>query len=329
MNVDVTIQERFAMQAIRVHRFGGLESLVAEEVPQPWPGHGEVLVRVRAAGVGPWDAWIRSGRSVVAQPLPLTLGSDVAGTVESVGAGVAQFSPGEAVFGATSDRFTGGYAEFVAASATKLAKMPQRLSFVEAASLPVVACTAWQMVFEHGAIDATKRVLVHGAAGNVGAYAVQMARRVAREVVATAPSAEMAYVQALGAHRVIDAQNARFDEALTDVDVVIDTVGGDTQDRSFSVLKPGGVLVSAVSVPDQRKAASLDVRALFFLVEVSSRRLDEIAALVDAGELRTRVGEVLPLAQARLAHEMLDGKPHKRGKIVLAVDPSAAAARPS
>jgi NADPH:quinone reductase-like Zn-dependent oxidoreductase len=287
------------MQAIRVHQFGGIEALVAEDVPRPVPGNDEVLLRVKAAGVGPWDAWIRSGRSVLPQPLPLTLGSDVAGIVEGVGPGVERFKAGDAVFGATNARFIGGYAEYAVVSAAMLARMPRHLGFVEAASIPVVACTAWQMVFEYGAVDATKRVLVHGAGGNVGAYAMQLARRIAREV--------------------IDARTIPLDD-LTGIDVVLDLVGGDAQDRSFAVLKPGGVLVSAVSTPDQEKAARHGVRALFFLVEVSSRRLEDIAALIEAGELRTQVGEVLSLAQARLAHEMLAGKPHKRGKIVLTVD---------
>ena len=308
------------MQAIRVHRFGDLDALVTEDVPRPSPGDGEVLLRVKAAGVGPWDAWIRAGRSVLPQPLPLTLGSDVSGLVEQVGAGVSQFRVGDPVFGATNARFTGGYAEYAVASAAMLAKMPPRMGFIEAASVPVVACTAWQMVFEYGAVDATKRVLVHGAAGNVGAYAVQLARRVAREVVATASSTDASYVQTLGAHRVVDARTSEFEKAFTDVDVVLDMIGGDAQDRSFAVLKPGGVLVSAVATPDQEKAARHGVRALFFLVEVASRRLEQIAALIEAGELTTSVGDVLPLSAARLAHEMLAGKPHKRGKIVLRVD---------
>jgi NADPH:quinone reductase-like Zn-dependent oxidoreductase len=310
------------MQAIRVHHFGDLDSLVVEDVPRPAPGEGEVLLQVKAAGVGPWDALVRSGRSVLPQPLPLTPGSDVSGLVEQVGAGVSQFHAGEAVFGATNARFTGGYAEYAVAAATKLAKIPPRLGFIEAASVPVVACTAWQMVFEQGAVDTTKRVLVHGAAGNVGAYAVQLARRVACEVIATAFSDDLAYVRALGADRVIDVNTSRFEELLTDVDVVLDTIGGETQDRSFAVLKPGGVLVSAVASPDQQKAARHGVKALFFLVDVSSQRLEELAALIEAGELATSIGEVLSLADARIAHEMLAGRPHKRGKIVLRVGES-------
>ena len=202
------------MQAIRVHHFRGLDSLVAEDVPRPAPGDGKVLLRVKAAGVGPWDAWIKSGRSVLPQPLPLTVGSDVAGLVEYLGAGVPQFRAGDAVFGATNVRFTGRYAEYAVASATTLAKMSQRMGFMEAASVPVVACTAWQMVFEYGAVDATKRVLVNGAAGNVGAYAVQLAKRAVHDLVATAFSEDVAYVQTLGADRVIDVQKLRFGRHL-------------------------------------------------------------------------------------------------------------------
>jgi NADPH:quinone reductase-like Zn-dependent oxidoreductase len=176
------------------------------------------------------------------------------------------------------------------------------------------------MVFEYGAVDATKRILVHGAAGNVGAYAVQLAKRVARETIATTLSAHVGYVRTLGADRVIDLQQSRFEEVVTDVDVVLGTIGGDMQDRSFAVLKPGGVFVSAVSTPDQQKAADHGVRALFFLVEVSSRRLERIAALIEAGELTTSVGDVLPLVEARIAHEMLAGRAHKHGKIVLRVE---------
>jgi NADPH:quinone reductase-like Zn-dependent oxidoreductase len=141
-------------------------------------------------------------------------------------------------------------------------------------------------------------------------------------VVATAFLDDVAYVQTLGADRVVDVRKSRFDEVVSDVDVVLDTIGGDTQDRSFAVLKPGGVLVSAVAAPDQEKAARHGVRALFFLVEVSSLRLEQLAALIEAGELTTSVGDVLPLSDARIAHEMLAGRPHKRGKIVLTVDAS-------
>jgi NADPH:quinone reductase-like Zn-dependent oxidoreductase len=312
------------MQAVRVHQFGGLESLRWESVPRPQPGPAEVLLQVKAAGVGPWDAWIRAGQSVLPQPLPLTPGSDVSGVVLALGQGVSQLRIGDAVFGVTNPRFTGGYAEYAIASAMMLARKPAALSFVEAASVPVVACTAWEMVFDHAAMDATKRVLIHGAAGNVGAYAVQMAKRVAREVIATALGGDIEYVRSLGADHVIDAETTRFDEVVTDVDVVLDTVGGSTQDRSFAVLKPGGVLVSSVSRPDPQKAAARSVRGVFFVVGVSASRLEQIGRLFEARELTATVGEVLPLADFRIAHEMLGGQPHKRGKIVLTVNTSEA-----
>ena len=308
------------MRAVRVHQFGGLEAIVVEEVPRPAPARGQVLVRVKAAGVGPWDAWVRAGKSAVPQPLPLVLGSDVAGTVEEVGPGAFGFHPGDEVFGVTNSRFTGAYAEYAVAEAAMIARKPRRLSHVEAASVPVVATTAWQMVFEHGQVDVTKRVLVHGGAGNVGAYAVQLAKRTGAEVIATSFTRDVEYVRTLGVGRVIDVQMDRFEERVKDVDVVLDTIGGETLDRSFEVLKPGGILVSSVATPDQGKAAQYRVRGVFFLVAVTTAGLTRIADLLDSGQLTANVGEVLPLVEARLAHEMLAGKPHKRGKVVLAVD---------
>jgi NADPH:quinone reductase-like Zn-dependent oxidoreductase len=225
----------------------------------------------------------------------------------------------------TNARFTDAYAELALASAAMVARKPTRLGFVEAASVPVVATTAWQMVVEHGRVDRGTRVLIHGAAGNVGAYAVQLAARAGAEVVATVHAGDIETAHALGAGRVIDARASRFEDVVADVDVVIDTVGGETQARSFAVIAPGGVLVSSVTPPDQALAAARGVRALFFFVEVTTERLTRLAALIDAGHLRPAVGDVLSLADVRRAHEMLAGAPHRRGKIVLAVaDPTPA-----
>jgi NADPH:quinone reductase-like Zn-dependent oxidoreductase len=309
-----------SMRAVRVYQFGGLESIVYEEVSRPEPVERQVLVRVKAAGVGPWDAWVRAGKSALTQPLPLILGSDLPGVIEDVGPGVRNFHPGDEIFGVTNSQFTGAYAEYAVADAAMIARKPRRLSYVEATSVPVVASTAWQMVFDHGQVDGTKRVLVHGAAGNLGAYAVQFAKRAGAETIATAYTRDVEYVRTLRADQVIAVQTARFEERVKDVDVVIDTIGGETLDRSFEVLKTGGVLVSSVARADPDKAAQHRVRAVFFLVTVTSEGLTRIADLLDSGQITTNVGEVLPLAEARLAHEMLAGKPHKRGKIVLAVD---------
>ncbi len=307
------------MHAVLVQEFGGLEALAYTQVPRPVPQAGQVLVRVKAAGVGPWDAWVRAGMSALPQPLPLILGADLAGIVEVVGSSDSQFKPGDEVFGVTNSQFTGAYAEYALADATMIAHKPAQLGFLEAASIPVVAITAWQMLFDHGFVDSGKTILIHGAAGNVGAFAVQLAKRAKANIIATAFTKDLEYVRNLGADQVIDATSTRFDDLIKDVDVVIDTVGGDTLERSFDVLKPGGILVSSVSMPNQEKAAQHNVQGVFFLVKVKTEGLNNISKLLEQQQLVTDLGEVLPLANARLAHEMLAGKPHKRGKIVLDV----------
>lgn len=305
------------MRAVRVAAFGGIETLEYLEVPRPQPGPGQVLVQVRAAGVGPWDAWVRAGKSALPQPLPLTPGSDLAGNVVAVGPGVSAFAPGDAVFGVTNAQFTGAYAEYAVAEAGMLAPKPARLGYAEAAAAPVVASTAWQMLFDHGGVQAGQRVLIHGAAGSVGGFAVQLARRAGASVIATAFADDLAYVERLGAARVLDARATAFEDSVDDVDVVIDLVGGSVQERSFAVLKPGGVLVSSVAPPDQASAQRAGVRAVFFLVAVTRAGLIRLGGLLASGELSVAVGETLPLAEARRAHAMLEGAPHRRGKIVL------------
>jgi NADPH:quinone reductase-like Zn-dependent oxidoreductase len=307
------------MKASRVHRFGSPEVIAFEDVERPEPGEGEVLVRITAAGVGPWDGWIRAGKSVLPQPLPLTLGSDLSGTVEATGPGATGFAPGDEVFGVTNARFTGAYAEYALASAGMIARKPGRIGHVEAASLPVVAVTAWQALFDQARLDRTQTVLVLGGAGNVGAYAVQIAHRAGARVIATASAGDLAYLRSLGADEAVDRKD-RLEDRVKPVDVVIDLVGGEVQARSFAVLKRGGRLVSAVSQPDQQEAARRGVTAGFFLVQVTTAHLERIAAMVDAGELATQIGSILPLAAAQAAHEMLEGaRPHPRGKIILQI----------
>lgn len=302
-------------RAARIHRFGPPDVIVIDTIDRPVPRDGEALIRVAAAGVGPWDALTREGRNATGPSLPLILGSDISGIVESVGPGVSNVAPGDAVFGVTNGQFCGGYTEMAAATATMLARRPEGLTHVEAASVPVVAVTAWQMLFEYATVREGDRVLVHGAGGNVGAYAVQLARRAGVHVTATAGAEDLAYVRGLGADVVVDFRAERFEDAVTDVDAVIDTVGGETRDRSVAVLRHGGVLVTSASPPPHPERS--DVRQVFFLVEVTTPRLERIADLFRRGELSARIGSVLPLAGARRAHEMLAGAPHERGKIVL------------
>jgi NADPH:quinone reductase-like Zn-dependent oxidoreductase len=309
-----------SMMAWRVHEFGPPEIMQFEQVTRPEPGRDEVLVRIAAAAVGPWDDWIRAGKSAMPQPLPLTLGSDLSGDIISVGPGDFDLRVGDQVYGVTNSRFVGAYAEYAVASAAKLSRKPASLTYAEAASVPVVAVTAWQALFEQAQLKAGQTALIHGAAGNVGAYAVQLARTADVRVIATALAADASFLLSLGADTVIDFQTQRFEEVVRDVDAVIDLVGGETQQRSFQALRRGAKLISAVSLPDQQLAQSHGVDAAFFLVDVTSQRLAHIARLIDQGKLRTRVGAELPLSSARDAHLMLAGRqPAPKGKIVLTV----------
>jgi NADPH:quinone reductase-like Zn-dependent oxidoreductase len=287
-------------------------------MPQPQPAAGQLLVRVKAAGVGHWDALIREGK-VKLQPLPLILGSELSGIIEGIGSDVSGFKLGDEVYGATNEQFSGAYAEYALPLARMIAPKPKTLSFIEAASAPIVTVTAWQMLFEYAHVTAGQTVLIHGAAGNVGAYAVQLAKQAGVHVVATAGSADLDYVRGLGAETVVDYKTERFEESLTGVDVVLDTVGGDTQQQSLRVLRPGGILVSVVSPVPEATQTRYGVRAAYFYVDVMTARLNTITELFDSAKLVTDVGTVLPLEDARLAHEILGGAPHKRGKIVLSI----------
>jgi NADPH:quinone reductase-like Zn-dependent oxidoreductase len=312
-----------SMQAWRVHQFGPPSVLELERVLRPDPDRGEVLVKVAAAGVGPWDAWIRAGNSALPQPLPLTPGSDLSGEIVAVGAEVSELRVGDQVYGVTNPRFVGAYAEYALASAGMISTKPASLTHIQAASVPVIAVTAWQALFDQAELEAGQTVLIHGAAGNVGAYAVQLARRAGLRIIATASAADIPFVRHLGANTLIDFESERFEEKVRDVDAVIDLVGSETQTRSFQVLRRGGKLISAVSRPDQQLAERHGVEAAFFLVNVARHYLAEIASLLDSGELVARVGVVLPLAEAREAHLMLEGlRPRPEGKIVLAVEGS-------
>ena len=313
-------QTHRTMMVWRVHEFGAPSVMKFERVPRPNPGPGEVLVKVEAAGVGPWDGWIRAGKSALPQPLPLTLGSDLSGEIITLGQGVSDLRVGDQVYGVTNPQFLGAYGEYAIASGAMVARKPTSLTYVEAASVPVVAVTAWQALFDQAQLKAAQTVVIHGAAGNVGAYAVQLARRAGARIIATAATDDISFVCELGGDTVIDYRTQRFQEEVRDADAVIDLVGGETQRLSFQALRRGGKLISTVSRPDQHLAQSYGVEAAFFLVDVTSRRLAEIAALIDGGKLRTHVGAVLPLADAPEAHLMLERlRPQPKGKIVLAV----------
>ncbi len=308
------------MKAVRVHAFGGLDAMVYEDAPFPQAGPGQALVRVEAAGVGPWDTWIRAGKSVIAQPLPLTLGADLSGIVEAVGPGVTGLKPGAAVYGATNARFTGAYAEYALAEAAMIAPRPAVLSPIEAASAPVVACTAHQMLFDHAGLKKGQTVVVLGGGGNVGAYAVALALHGGAQVVATTRGHQARDLRALRKIEVVVAGDLPPEDWKGLADVVIDTVGGRALASAVDWLRAGGILISAVQEPDLDAAARRGVRARFILVSVTTRRLDQLAGLFEAGEIRPRIGRVLRLEDARLAHRMLEERTAPPGKLVLVPD---------
>lgn len=306
------------MKAARVLRLGPPGVISNDDVPRPEPDAGELLVRVKAAGVGNWDALIREGK-VQLQPLPLTLGAELSGVVEAVGADVSGFAVGDEVYGATNEQFTGAYAEYAVPQARRIAAKPKRLSFVEAASVPVVAVTAWQMLFDYAHVTRGQTALIVGAAGNVGAYAVQLASQAGVHVIALADDENRQYLAGLGAERVLDYKTEQVENSLTAVDVVLDTVGGESQLGALRVLKRGGILVSVVSPVPEPLQERYGIRAAYFYVDVTTARLNQIGELFDTGRLIAHVGTVLPLNDAVLAHQMLAGAPHKRGKIVLTI----------
>jgi NADPH:quinone reductase-like Zn-dependent oxidoreductase len=306
------------MKAARVLQFGPPSVITNVDLPRPEPAAGQLLVRVKAAGVGHWDALVREGK-LPNEQLPLILGFELSGIVEAIGADVSGFTLGDEVYGATNEQLTGAYAEYALPSARMMAQKPNSLNSIEAASAPIVTVTAWQMLFDYAHVDVGQTVLIHGAAGNVGAYAVQLASQAGLHIIATAGSGDLEYVRRLGAERVVDYQTERFEESVTGVDVVLDTVGGDTQKRSLQVLKPGGILVSVVSPVPETAQNRYGIRTAYFYVDVTTARLNKITELFDSGKLVSDVGTVLPLEKARVAHEMLEGAPHKRGKIVLKI----------
>ncbi len=303
------------MKAARIHSFGPPDVVVVEDVPVPSPGPNEVLVRVMAAGAAPWDAIIREGKSKVSPQPPLTLGSDFSGVVEKVGPGVTGFALADEVYGVTNPQFCGAQAEFAVATAGMVARKPQSLNHVEAASAPVIAVTAWQMLFQYAQAMRGQTVMVIGAAGNVGAYAVQIAVDTGIHVVAIAHLNDERLLRSLGVgvKSIIDSSKPAFEQDLPRVDAILDTVGGSTFQRCVAALKPEGKLVTSVSTEP------LPAGAIFFYAEVTTARLQTLTTLFDAGKITPRVGSILPLSEARQAQRMLAGAPHEPGKIVLQI----------
>jgi NADPH:quinone reductase-like Zn-dependent oxidoreductase len=306
------------MKAIRIYEYGGRETLRYEDAPIPEPKAGELLVRVKAAAVNPVDVWVREGRlkGLLKHELPLVLGWDASGVIEAVGDGISKFDVGDAVFARPWTARQGTYAEYAVIHEGEAAFKPQTLDHIRAAAVPLAALTAWQALFEAGKLSEGQTVLIHGAAGGVGHFAVQFAKSAGARVLATTSARNQEFVSQLGADEVIDYGAARFEEAADGVDVVLDAVGGETQERSFEVLRERGRLISIVSEPSQDLAESKNVHAQLLVARPDGELLTRICKMLDRGEVSPTVEVVLPLAEAQRAHELIESG-HTRGKIVL------------
>ncbi|MFE0603818.1 NADP-dependent oxidoreductase [Streptomyces sp. NPDC058892] len=306
------------MRAIVVDKWGGPENLVEREIERPEPGLGEVLVRVHAAGVNPVDWKTRASGALITWGETPVVGWDVSGTVEAVGPGVTLYAPGDEVYGMPHfPRQAGGYAQYVAAPARHFARKPGSLDHVQAAALPLAALTAWQALVDTAGVTAGQRVLVHAAAGGVGHLAVQIAKARGAYVIGTASAAKHEVLRGLGADELIDYRSVDFAGAVSDVDVVLDALGGDTAERSLKVLKAGGHLISLPG-PDSVPAGADGVNATWVLVDPDLKGLEAIADLADRGLLKPLIETVLPLEQAAKAHEIGE-QGRTTGKIVLTV----------
>ena len=309
------------MKAIHIHGRGGPDHLAYEDAPQPHPGPGQVLVCVYATGIIAnelkWDVTYQtSAGSPRSLPIP---GRDLSGVVEEVGPGVTRLVKGSEVYAMLGYGRDGAEADYTLALPNELAPKPSRLDYVHAAAVPLSALTAWQALFDHAHLVARQTALIHGGAGGVGVFAVQLVHWAGARVIATASARNHDLLRQLGADEIIDYTTTRFEEVVHGVDLVFDTVGGDTLQRSWQVIKPGGVLVSIVSPrPPAALTKGHDVRFAWFVVEPNRDQLIQVGTLIDADLVRPIVDKVFPLDQARLAYEQA-AKGHPRGKIVLRV----------
>jgi NADPH:quinone reductase-like Zn-dependent oxidoreductase len=305
------------MKAIQINQYGGEDLLQMVEVPKPKAGKDQVVVRIVATTFNPIDAKLTSGsmRQIMPLQFPFIPGADFSGVVDSVGEGVKEYKSGDEVFG---DSPTGGaYAEYIAIDADKVAPKPKKLNHFESASLALVAQTALQMV-DRANVQKGQTVLIHGAGGAVGSIAVQEAHRRGATVIATASASSLGRLKEYGADRVIDYTTERFEDYAKNVDVVLDAVGGEVQQRSFSVLKPGGVLIAITQPPSEQEAAKHKVKASMLVTQASSACLRKIAQLADGGEIKPHIGKVYPFAE--VARAWRDARSHQiDGKLVFQV----------
>jgi NADPH:quinone reductase-like Zn-dependent oxidoreductase len=312
------------MRAVQIGRYGGDEVLELAEVPRPVAGPGQLLVKIAGAGVNYYDVKIREGWLSQFFPLrfPHTLGNDFAGTVEAVGEGVSDYAPGDAVFGLITVFHGGTYAEYLAVDATLVRKAPATYPLHEVAAMPIVFTTAWIALVEHGQIAPGMKVLVHAGAGGVGGAAIQLAKHFGATVYATCSTNNCDFLYNLGADEVIDYTASDFRHLAKEIDIAVDVIGGDTNLRTFEVMRPGGVIAVVLRndpvemANRERLCAEYGVSVGVVAFDTVPERLDTLRELAEAGAIHPNVQQTFPLEQAREAHKIAQSR-HTRGRIVL------------
>jgi len=324
-------QSESMMKAIVISRFGGPDVLQYQDLPRPEPKPNEVLVRVIAAGVNPVDSQMRAGdwAKVFGPKPPYVPGADIAGVIEQTGAQVKNLKAGDAVYGYLDLDRDGGYAQFTIAKPSEVAAKPKSATFEEAAAVPCAALTAWQAIVDSGKLSSGQTVLIHGGSGGVGSFAIQIAKARGARVIATASTHNQETLKQLGADVAVDYTQQKFEDIAKDVDIVLDTVGGDTLARSYKVLKKGGFIATLVARLDKSELEKHGIRGESIGVTPNAAELAQLAELIDAKKIRPLVSQVLPLSEARKAHEQA-ATGHTRGKIVLKVaDEPATSLKPA
>jgi len=307
------------MKAILIYQYGGPEELIYGDAPEPVINPGDVLVKVFATSINPVDWKVREGHMKgMERTFPVILGWDVSGVIEKVGADVHDYKVGDEIYARPDVSRNGTYAEYVAVRANEIYFKPKTIDHLFAAAIPLAGLTAWQGLFDHGKLQAGQKVLIHGAAGGVGTLAIQLAKWKGAYVIGTASENNIDFLKELGADEVIDYHKQHFEEILKNIDVVFDTIGGETQTKSLRVLKPGGILVSTVGIQDEAALKEKGLHGVQYMAQSVPENLKEMAALVDAEKLKPVIAKVFPLTAIAEAHKLSE-EGHVRGKIVIRV----------
>jgi NADPH:quinone reductase-like Zn-dependent oxidoreductase len=309
------------MKAVRIHTYGGPEVLTLEDIPIPSIAPNEVLIKVYASGVNPVDWKIREGLRKTAFPatLPRILGWDVSGVIEAIGTEVAEFKKGDQVYSRPDITRNGTYAEYIAVRASEVAFKPKTIDHMTAAAVPLAALTAWQALFDYGKLEAGQKVVIIGASGGVGPFAVQLAKWKKAHVIGICSSKNIDFVTSLKADQLIDYTTTNYQDIVKEVDLVFDAAGSEAKLHGWKVLKAGGNFVSITGKPEENDPAAKGKHAFGFVVQPNKDQLTQLAKLIDEGIVRPVVSTVLPLSEARKAQDLLQLGQNVRGKIVLKV----------